>query len=950
MSSCPNLGFEDGTFANWSGGVGWCCPINISGTNFQNNRHTITSGTGTDPRTGGAVPVVFPDGGLHSAKLGNDNTGSEAERLSYSLTVDQYNALFVYRYAVVLEDPDHDPSDQPRFEIRMYDQSNTLIPCGQYNVHSTSGLPGFQTIDNGWSDPVHFQNWTSVGMDLTPYTGQTVTIEFATGDCAAGAHYGYAYIDCYCSPMQILTDFCPGAPTSTLSAPEGFVGYLWSTGETTSTIVVEDPLIGEEYTCTLTSFTGCTVTLTTMLTPIAIAGAFTHVGDCMNHVQFDDQSVVISGPPLSGWWWDFGDGTISTDQNPFHAFADPGPHTISMAAYSSLECPDSVFQTITLLPSPIVDFDTAMICRGDAMLFEDLTPIINAVASQVWDLGDGSPPVYGSPVSHIYGTNGTYDVTLYVADINGCSDSLVRQVTVVEGPDLALGPDVDLCDGATAVLDGNDPGATYMWNTGAQTQTISTDTAGMYWVQAMSPGGCTRTDSVIVAFHPFPINVLSDTAMCSDEPLMLDASNAGSTYAWSTGDTTAVIAVIATGVYSVTITTEHDCVSSFAADITLHPELFVDLGADQFLCDGGVAVLDAGAFDNVEYYWSNGDTTQTTTTNTTEELWVMVHDPLCPVYDTVLVTFQPLPVITLLDTVLCVEEVVPLDAGNEGASYLWTTGETTRTIIAGTQSGLYGVVVTLPTGCTDSSAATITFYPSVHVDLGPDTVVCEGEVITLHATAPGVTQQWSTGGQEPTEVVTENATVFVHITNGYCMDDDTISVEFVPYPSPVEQTVYDACFQDPNFELQLVAGEGGSLFQWSTGAISHSIIVHEPGLYGITTTNPPGCSVTDTIEVREFCPPQLFVPNAFTPDGDALNDRFMPVTYKAVIVDFLIFDRWGELIFTSNSENEGWDGTVKGEQSPIGVYPWIIHYRSYINNDGGLGMVETATGHATLVR
>lgn len=116
---CPNLGFEQGDFSHWEGGIGFCCPINVGGSIIIPERQTIMSGSGTDPYTDDAISVVAPGGGSYSVRLGNPLTGAEAERLSYVMQVDASNALFVYRYAVVLEDPFHDPEEQPRFEIRI---------------------------------------------------------------------------------------------------------------------------------------------------------------------------------------------------------------------------------------------------------------------------------------------------------------------------------------------------------------------------------------------------------------------------------------------------------------------------------------------------------------------------------------------------------------------------------------------------------------------------------------------------------------------------------------------------------------------------------------------------------------------------------------------------------------------------------------------------------------
>ncbi len=128
-----------------------------------------------DPFSNGTVPVVAP-GGTYSARLGNSNVNAQAERLTYSFLVDASNALFIYRYAVVFEDPNHTAADQPRFQINVYDQGGAAIPCGTYEVVSSADIPGFETYVTPVGDVIHYTNWTSVAIDLTAYIGQTVQV------------------------------------------------------------------------------------------------------------------------------------------------------------------------------------------------------------------------------------------------------------------------------------------------------------------------------------------------------------------------------------------------------------------------------------------------------------------------------------------------------------------------------------------------------------------------------------------------------------------------------------------------------------------------------------------------------------------------------------------------------------------------------------------------------
>ncbi len=240
---CVNEDFENGNFNGWngftgcnpiySGCAGNCCP----NTGIISGRHTIES-SGVDPI--GNFPKVFP-GGNHSVRLGNSSTGGEAESLTKSFFVNNTNKIFSYHYAVVLNDPNHDKSHQPYFEIVMFDKNRDTVPCSLYKVVSGQGIPGFKS--NGtWV----YKEWSSNVVDLTNYIGQTVTIQFSTFDCGWGGHAGYAYLDasCFQDEMSILDEPCAneeltftststniydnevlswnfgdGSPTSNLSSP-----------------------------------------------------------------------------------------------------------------------------------------------------------------------------------------------------------------------------------------------------------------------------------------------------------------------------------------------------------------------------------------------------------------------------------------------------------------------------------------------------------------------------------------------------------------------------------------------------------------------------------------------------------------------------------------------------------------------------------------------------------
>lgn len=430
VSSCTNADFEMNNFSNWTGGTGSCCPISIAGTAIVSGRHTIMSGAGTDPYSLGTVTMVAP-GGLYSARLGNDNTGSEAERLRYSIAVTPQNQLFIYRYAVVLEDPAHSPAEQPRFEIRVFDQNGTAVQCGTYIVSASGSIPGFQ--NNG---SYRYKNWTTVGIDLSAYTGTTVTIEYQTGDCALGAHFGYAYIDCFCSPLSITSNLCVGFNGAvSLNAPIGFESYLWSTGDTTQNLYILNPVIGTNYSVTMTSVTGCQVTLNTVLTPSYTDAAFNFNSlFCTNYSQFLDSSTT-NGLGVVSWNWEFGDGAVSNVQNPYHQYAGPGTYNVTLIAENDIGCIDTITQQVTIHPEPQSNFVATNSCVNYTSSFTDASTVTTGtVTNWYWDFGDGILDSNASSTTHIYNLDGFYTVQLISVSNYGCVDTSAINIQVFPSP------------------------------------------------------------------------------------------------------------------------------------------------------------------------------------------------------------------------------------------------------------------------------------------------------------------------------------------------------------------------------------------------------------------------------------------------------------------------------------------------------------------------------------
>lgn len=259
-AQCPdNIDFELGNFTNWVGQTGDCCSTpQVFTPGIVAGRHTIMTGGGFDPNVP-MVPVVSPNGGSFSVRLGNDQTGGEVDILRTTFMVTPTNTSFYYEYAVILQSPSgHPPADMPKFMIEIRDGNGQLLNCGQYLVTAGQNVPGFLKYANPNStwDTIEYKPWSGVNVDLSGYIGQNITVEFRTEDCYYYGHYGYAYIDLTCTgKLATVGALCQGDSVFQLVAPGGFASYMWQPGGFTGqSLNVANASPGQIFTVELTPF------------------------------------------------------------------------------------------------------------------------------------------------------------------------------------------------------------------------------------------------------------------------------------------------------------------------------------------------------------------------------------------------------------------------------------------------------------------------------------------------------------------------------------------------------------------------------------------------------------------------------------------------------------------------------------------------------------------------
>jgi PKD repeat protein len=259
-------------------------------------------------------------------------------------------------------------------------------------------------------------------------------------------------------------------------------------------------------------------------------------------VQFTDLSTGV----FDEWAWDFGDGETSTEQNPEHIYNNSGTYAVSLTVSGEYGSDDTTFIDYINVGQPLSADATATpadICLGESSQLD---------ANPAGGTGDytyswtSDPEGFTSDIQNPVVSPA--ETTNYFLEVND-GESIVRdtlEIAVHALPEVDLGEDQTLCGETEYELDAGNPGATYLWSTGETTQTITASGEGVntFWVEVTNENDCSASDTVVINFAAVPVVELgSDTAICHNSVLILDAGNPGAAYLWSTGETTQTITV-----------------------------------------------------------------------------------------------------------------------------------------------------------------------------------------------------------------------------------------------------------------------------------------------------------------------------------------------------------------------------------------------------------------------
>lgn len=381
------------------------------------------------------------------------------------------------------------------------------------------------------------------------------------------------------------------------------------------------------------------------------------------------------------------------------------------------------------------------------------------------------------------------------------------------------------------------------------------------------------------------------------------------------------------GTYAVKLIRFTACGSDTVKKIIHAGSLQVSLGNDTTLCNVNQYLLSpqsAGA--NLSYLWQDGSTQPTLSATLDGLYWVDVinNDNGCQKRDSINLNFGTTPVFTLgNDLHKCDGDAVQLMPGLSSGNFLWNTGSIQSSIIV-SHSGLYWVNITQD-GCNAKDSIQVDFHSYPLVYLGKDSTLCEGNQLLLNAGNPGMQYLWQNGSTMATFLAIQSGDYTVKVSDHNCATSDTIRVSFLDKPGFSLGPDLRIC---EGLELLLSPKnlKGDNLnFNWSNGSVSNSMLIDREGNYSLTAANTCGTFFDEITVNKGVC--KLYVPTAFTPDNDGLNDIFKALyDGNMTKLDMRVYNRGGTIIFNSQSKDKGWDGKYKGELQDAGIYIWTIKY------------------------
>jgi len=667
----------------------------------------------------------------------------------------------------------------------------------------------------------------------------------------------------------------------------------------------------------------------------------------------------------NSFFWDFGDNTTdnttSTLVNPSHNYPLPGSYPVTLIAVDSTTCnvADTVTRILTVLAVPVatVTPDTS-VCEG-----ENIALFAGGGTNYTWSPAQFLNQTTGSAVTAVNPTsNITY--TVIVDNGQGCADTTEVDVEVLAVPTAAADGDTLICPGDTVGISATG-GSTYSWspsgsltNPNAGVTDAFPSTTTDYLVTVVAPNGCTDEDTVRVEVSIIQANAGGDADLCIGDSLELNGTGGG-TYSWfppanlSDPNISNPLADPSSDItYYLTVTNAIGCTALDSIAITIRPLPIVAAGSDVLICDNDSIQLNASGA--VAYQWSpptnlsnpNSGTPFASPDNPTTYTVVGTDQFGCRNTDSLFIDVIPSPTADAFGGQrICQDSSIQLFATG-GITYSWAPATSLNDpnlqdpIATPSNTTIYTVTVFALNGCDDTDTVHVPVTPTPVIDIsGPDTI-CLGKGARLFASGAD-NYEWNTGStNDYITVDPPMSTIYslVGFVDGcpslpdsflLTVDDILPYADFYADPDsgwvPLTTTFYNQSSDAIQYFWDYGDGNGSMEFQPTHTYQDSGRFVVE-----LVAVDENGCADTARTRVIVGADFSIYIPNAFTPNGDGTNDFFSTPYFGVQEFEIQIYDRWGMLIYESFDPDFQWSGFYKSRECQEGVYTYVITARGYV--------------------
>ncbi|MBI2279681.1 MAG: gliding motility-associated C-terminal domain-containing protein [Bacteroidetes bacterium] len=768
--------------------------------------------------------------------------------------------------------------------------------------------------------------------------------------------------------------------------------YNWNSGSLPNTATINN-LTSGNYNLIVVDANGCTQSVNYAITePTLLNTVVSNQTDinCYGLTNGSITSITTGGTTPYTYLWSNGGTT-------------PDINTLSVGTYNLLAtdangCTNTLSVNITAPSSPLTSTisTTPVNCFGEN---NGTATVLAFGGTPPYQYSWNTTPIQTTPTANNLTAN-NYSVT--ITDANGCltvGNGIVTQptslsLTLLNQQNVSC---FGVNDGGVSVnVNGGTAPYQYSWNGGSlpNTATVSNLSPGNYNLNLIDANGCSLTASYSISEPIVLTNVISTQQNISCYGLtngtLTTTATGGTTpytYQWSNGATTSTVNNLGIGTYYSWVTDANGCSSVTSTNITQPAVISTTVSNNVMICPNEQTTLQAfstGGTGILTYQWSNGLSGQNAivspTSETTYQVYSIDENGCVGNTATTIVSVNDIN-LALLDVfgddAICVGEIAEVYAtfkpGLGTYTFAWDNGLGTSLIPIGVSPNTttnYTITVTDDCGNTLSDGALIEVHPLPEVGLPPQTAMDCGEVNfnfqNNFGNPSGSTYNWNFGDNSfstnqtsiKTYSQTGSYTVTLIVTTPFgCTDLATTTINAVV--NPVARAGFDFT---PDEELNANNATlyftnystNTSVYKWNFGDGGTSTIaepVHtylDKGEYIITliTNNNFNCADTLSRVIKVDPAYNFYIPNAFTPDKDGLNEIFTAVGEEIKEFSMQIFNRWGEKIYETHDLAKGWDGKAKdgSEIAQQDVYVYDIRLRDFT------GKLHTMQGKVTLIK